>query len=91
MAPALQCGGTEGLPIAELRNVRTEIVLKDGRDVAFWFSFIIRSVAIQRSKKGKLKAAVAHQMRVSPNQLFPRLRSFDETIDLGEDESSRAD
>jgi len=66
-------------------------MLKDERDVAFWFSFIIRSVTSRRSKKGKLKSAAAHQMRVSPNQLFPRLRSFDENIDFRDDESSRAD
>lgn len=79
-----------GFAIVKLRNVRTEIVLKDERDVAFWFSLIVRSVTAAPSGKGKLKAAVAHQMRASPNQLFPRLRKFDETIKFSDDESSGA-
>ena len=79
-----------GFAIAELRKLRTEIVLKDERDVAFWFSFIIRSVATE-PLKGKLTVPVAHQMRVSPNQLFPRLRGYDGTIEFSDEESSGAD
>src|ERR1044072_3635623 len=80
-----------GFAIAELRKLRTEIVLKDERDVAFWFSFIIRSVTTKPLRKGKVTTAVAHQMRVSPNQLFPRLRGYDETIEFSDDESSGAE
>jgi hypothetical protein len=91
LASTLQYAGSEGLPIAELRNVRTEIVLKDERDVAFWFSFVVRLVTTAPAKKGKLKTALAHQMRVSPNQLFPRLRRYDENSEVSDDESSGAD
>ena len=74
--------------IAALQNVRTEIVLKDGRDVAFWFSFVMRFAMVRQQRNGKRSSAVAHQTRTSAIALFPKPRANGETLEFREDESS---
>ena len=71
-----------------LRNLRTEIVLKDVNDVAFWFSFCFPVAPFQ---VGKRTIPVAHQTQVWRQTLFPKRRGIGEKIRFGEDESTNRD
>jgi hypothetical protein len=73
-----------------LDNLRTEIVLKDADDVAFWFSFIF-PVAMFREKSGKPDFSVTHQTLVKLNDLFPKKPKYGERLKFGEDESISRD
>ena len=70
--------------IAEFQNVRTEIVLKDGRDVAFWFSFVVRFAMVRQQKNGKRRPQAVHQTRTSAVTLFPKQRAKGEKIEFSE-------
>lgn len=74
------------MPIANLQRVRTEIVLKDARDVAFWFSISLQIATFWQQKTGKREFPVTHQTRVRPKALFPKRREYGEKINSGEDE-----
>jgi hypothetical protein len=78
----------EGLPIADLQNLRTEIVLTDARDVAFWFSLSFRIATFWQQRSGKRAFPVTHQTPVRPKALFPKRREYGEKINSGEDEAS---
>lgn len=81
----------EGLPDTNLQNLRTEIVLRDANDVAFWFSFSFRVAMFRTQKTGNRAFQAAHQSRVKPTALFPRTRNYGEKIRFGEEESSSKD
>ncbi|MBA2703413.1 MAG: hypothetical protein H0U60_06140 [Blastocatellia bacterium] len=59
-------------------NLRTEIVLKDANDVAFWFSFSSRLATFWQQKAGKRRLAVTHQTEARPKALFPKWREYGE-------------
>ncbi|MCA1607169.1 MAG: hypothetical protein LC775_17265 [Acidobacteria bacterium] len=79
----------EGLPIAKLQNVRTEIVLKDARNVAFWFSLSIRIATLWQQKTSKRVFPATHLTRVKAKALFPKRREYGEKINSGEDEGPK--
>ena len=74
MALTLQREVTEGMPIATLQNLRTEIVLSDEARVGIWFSFGFRLEKFQQDNRGKRSATAIHQMRVELITLFPKHR-----------------
>ena len=76
------------MPIANLQNLRTEIVLTDAKDVAFWFSLSFRIAIFWQQSSGKRAFPVTHQTRVRPKALFPKRREYGEKINSGEDEGS---
>jgi hypothetical protein len=67
-----------------LLNLRTEIVLKDASDVAFWFSFGSRLVTHWQQKMGERRFSVTHQTEARPKALFPEWREYGNCIDPGE-------
>jgi len=71
-----------------LQNLRTEIVLNDPKDVAFWFSISFRLGMIGQQKTGKRAFPMAHQTLVVPKALFPKTREHGEKINFGEDEGA---
>jgi hypothetical protein len=73
----------------QLKNLRTEIVLKDASDVVFWFSFSFRIAATWQHKTSKRAFSVTHQTRARPEALFPKRCARGEKINFGEDESER--
>lgn len=75
--------------IAKLQNLRTEIVLKDARDVAFWFSISFRIATFWQQKPGKRAFPVTHLTRVRPRALIPKRREYGEKINSGEDEGQK--
>jgi hypothetical protein len=88
MALTLQQDPAEGLPIANWSKVRTEIVLSDARDVAFWFSF---AYGIRTFKQaGKPVFTIIHQTHVTSDTLFPKRREYDEKLKV-EDENRNQD
>jgi hypothetical protein len=68
-----------------LKNLRTEIVLRDASDVVIWFSFSFRLAISRQHKTGKRAFPLTHQTGVSPKALFPKRREQGEKINLGED------
>ena len=50
-------------PIPILQNLRTEIVLKNAGDVAFWFSLSFRLPTCWQQRKGQRALASTHQTR----------------------------
>jgi hypothetical protein len=75
-----------GFAIVTLQNLRTEIVLIDTRDVAFWFSITFRMS--WQPKTGKRVFPLTHQNRVRPSALFPKRREYGEKISFGEDQGA---
>jgi hypothetical protein len=73
-----------------LLNLRTEIILKDANDVAFWFSFSFPIAVFWEQRTGKPDFSLIHQTLVS-SALFPKKRKYGEWIKSGEDESSGRD
>jgi len=69
-----------------LRDLRTEIVLTDQNDVAFWFSFSFRFATFKQQNSGKHTLSVTHQTRAKPKALFPKRRECGENTISGEDE-----
>jgi hypothetical protein len=61
----------ECLPKAILQKLRTEIVLKNAKNVAFWFSFSFSFSTFWHDKAGKRALPLAHQTRARPKALFP--------------------
>ncbi|HBB88540.1 MAG TPA: hypothetical protein DC047_13090 [Blastocatellia bacterium] len=59
-------------------NLRTEIVLKDAHDVAFWFSFGSRLVTFWQQRMGERRLAVTHQTEARPKALFPKWHEYGE-------------
>jgi hypothetical protein len=53
-----------------LQNLRTEIVLCDANDVAFWVIFSIKFATFWQSELGKHRLSTTHQM-AKPKALFP--------------------
>ena len=86
MALTLQLNPAGGFAITTLQNLRTEIVLIDTRDVAFWFSFSFRLSS--QPKTGKRVFPLTHQNRVRPSALFPNRREYGEKISFGEDQGA---
>lgn len=91
MALTLLLAGWRVCQRANLRNLRTEIVLKDVNDVAFWFSFCFPVAPFQQRETGKRTIPVAHQTQTRQISLFPKRRGFGERIKFGEDESTNRD
>jgi hypothetical protein len=67
-----------------LLNLRTEIVLKDANDVAFWFSFGSRLVTIWQQKMGERTFALTHQTKARPKALFPGWHEYGKRTYSGE-------
>jgi hypothetical protein len=67
-----------------LLNLRTEIVLKDANDVAFWFSLGSRLVTHWQQKMGERRFAVPHQTEAKPKALFPEWPEYGKYMDPGE-------
>lgn len=68
-------------------NLRTEIVLNDARDVAFWFSYSFRFVTSWQhtlDRRGKRLVRQSHQTRATPS-LFPVRVLTEKRIIPGED------
>jgi len=61
-----------------LLNIRTEIVLKDVKDVAFWFSFSFRFATFQQQESGKHTLSMTHQTEAQTKALFPKRREYGE-------------
>ncbi|HCX30201.1 MAG TPA: hypothetical protein DHU55_10595 [Blastocatellia bacterium] len=76
----------EDLPGAILQNLRTEIVLKDANDVAFWFSFSFRFATFWQSSLGKRPLPLTHQTRARSMALFPKRYEYGRKDFSGEDE-----
>jgi hypothetical protein len=81
----------EGLPITSLQHLRTEIVLKDTRDVVFWFSISFRIATFGQGIAGKRAFQLTHQTRVRPAVFFPARPECGEKINSGEDEARNKD
>jgi hypothetical protein len=62
----------------QLQNLRTEIVLNDERDVAFWFSFSFSIARFSKRKPGKRSYFLTHQTQASLKALFPKRRECGE-------------
>jgi len=90
LALTLQWKTSGGFAITNLQNLRTEIVLKDKRDVVFWFSISFR-IATFRQGTGKRALPLTHQIRVRPDALFPEKRDYGEKISSAEDEARNND
>jgi len=71
-----------------LQQLRTEIVLSDANNVAFWFSFSFRIAMFQGRKNGNRGFPSIHQTRITPEALFPKWPGYDEKIKSGEDDSN---
>jgi hypothetical protein len=67
-----------------LLNLRTEIVLKDARNVAFWFSFGSRLAIFWKQRAGERTLSLTHQKEARPKALFPKWQEFDECNKSGE-------
>jgi hypothetical protein len=76
----------ECLPKAILQKLRTEIVLKNAKNVAFWFSFSFSFSTFWHDKAGKRALPLAHQTRARPKALFPNGVSTVTGINSGDDE-----
>jgi hypothetical protein len=72
--------------IDNLQNLRTEIVLNDAKDVAFWFSLSFRVVMFRQQKAGNRGFLIGHRTELGPKPLFPKGRECGERIKSGEDE-----
>lgn len=66
-------------------NLRTEIVLKDAADVAFWFSYSFGFATRWQPGPGKRPVGPSHQTRVRPKALFPVRVLSEKRIIPGED------
>jgi hypothetical protein len=53
-----------------LQNLRTEIVLCDARDVAFWVILNFKFATFWQSESGKHRLSTTHQ-KARPKALFP--------------------
>ncbi len=78
-----------GEPIANLQNLRTEIVLRDANDVAFWFSFSFRVAMDRQQNLGKRALSPNHQIPARQTALFPIWRGHGREIISGEDGSKQ--
>jgi hypothetical protein len=69
-----------------LLKLRTEIVLKDANDVAFWFSLSFDFATSRQQRTGKRILPATHQTRARPKALFPNGRSMMSRMNSGEGE-----
>jgi hypothetical protein len=76
-----------GLAKTILQNLRTEIVLRDANNVAFWFSFSFPVTIFRQLQTGKRGFPGGHLTRIGPKALFPGQRQFGEKLKSVEDES----
>ena len=76
----------EGSLTTNLQHLRTEIILNDTGNVAFWFSFSFRIAAFQARKTGKRAFSSSDQTRIRPEALFPKWPG-EEKIKSAEDDS----
>lgn len=83
LAFTLQLTRAGGFVLTALKNLRTEIVLRDANDVAFWFSFSFRFATLRQQKAGKRSLLATHQIQASPKALFPKKRECGEKDKLG--------
>jgi len=67
-----------------LFNLRTEIVLKDANDVAFWFSLESYFATFWQDGTGKRELSQTHQTAARPKALFPKLHEYGERTNSGE-------
>jgi hypothetical protein len=75
-----------------LKNLRTEIVLKDAGNVAFWFSFSFRLATFWQQRTGKRALPLTHQTLARQKALFPKWHEYGEKrIKFGEDEPRKKD
>jgi hypothetical protein len=88
LALTLQRNAAEGLSKTNLLKPRTEIVLKDVNDVAFWFSISLPLATFPQPTTGERAFLLIHQTLGKPGALFPRIRSIGEKITSREDESA---
>lgn len=77
----------EGLLVLILQKLRTEIVLKDAADVAFWFSLSLRFATFRQQPCGERPLPFTHQTRARQKPLFPLRVSTVKKISSGEDEA----
>jgi hypothetical protein len=75
LALALHSEATEAVLIANLPNLRTEIVLRNEEHVGIWFSFGFQFVMCQQYGFGERSPGAAHQMRIELT-LFPKRREI---------------
>jgi hypothetical protein len=69
-----------------LQHLRTEIILSDAGNVAFWFSFSFRIATFQARMTSKRGFPSGHQTRFRPKALFPKWPDCDEKIKSGDDD-----
>ena len=75
-----------------MKNLRTEIVLKGAKDVAFWFSFSFQLATFWQQGTGKRANPLNHQTLARPKALFPEWHEDGtKRIKFGEDELRRKD
>jgi hypothetical protein len=67
-----------------LLNLRTEIVLKDASNVAFWFSFGSRLATLWQQSSGERRPSLTHQKEARPKALFPKWHEYGECSSSGE-------
>jgi hypothetical protein len=73
-----------GFANTRLLNLRTEIVLKDAKDVAFWFSFGSCLATVWQPRAGKPGYLPDHQIEATPAALFPKWHEYGERTYSGE-------
>ena len=76
MAFTLQLTRAGGFVLTALENLRTEIVLKDARDVAFWFSLNIQVQIFRKRETGQIKPPAVYYARARLNPLFPKRHDY---------------
>jgi hypothetical protein len=73
-----------GVANNSLLNLRTEIVLKDASNVAFWFSFGSRLATLWQQSSGERRLSLTHQKEARPKALFPKWHEYGECTNSGE-------
>ncbi len=68
-----------------MNKLRTEIVLIDSADVAFWFSLSFRFAIYWQTGPGKREADQFHRTQAKPKALFPVRVRTEKRIIPGED------
>jgi hypothetical protein len=66
-----------------LQNLRTEIVLIDAKDVAFWFSLSFQVVMFRQQNAGNGSFSIGHRAELGPKPLFPKKRECGEESNPG--------
>jgi hypothetical protein len=74
--------------VTNVQNLRTEIVLSDAKDVAFWFSLSFRAATFRQQGAGNREFLNDHLIELGPTRLFPKKRGCSERINFGETDTS---